>query len=189
MHGEYYLRGVMETASGFKLNADSTFEFFYSYGALDRYGSGTWKQVDGTIIFNSRPQPEKDFAIIKSEKIPGDFITLRIIDNNEVLLRFVDVIFKKGKSRVEKTTNDKGQIQIPKQPIDSISLLFSLCPDRYSTFPVFDKEHNYFEFKFEPWIPEVFFKNFILRIDKTSLIGKHPLLNGENFLYRNSTTN
>ena len=38
--GEYYLQGVIETASGFKLNDDSTFEFFFSYGALDRYGSG-----------------------------------------------------------------------------------------------------------------------------------------------------
>jgi len=28
--GAYYLKGVMETASGFKLNADSTFEFFFS---------------------------------------------------------------------------------------------------------------------------------------------------------------
>jgi hypothetical protein len=28
--GEYYLRGVMETASGFRFNADSTFDFFFS---------------------------------------------------------------------------------------------------------------------------------------------------------------
>jgi hypothetical protein len=27
--GEYYLRGVMETACGFKLNEDSTFQFFF----------------------------------------------------------------------------------------------------------------------------------------------------------------
>ena len=27
--GEYYLQGVMEIASGFKLNADSSFEFYF----------------------------------------------------------------------------------------------------------------------------------------------------------------
>ena len=27
--GEYYLKGIMETASGFKLNEDSTFDFFF----------------------------------------------------------------------------------------------------------------------------------------------------------------
>ena len=37
--GEYYLKAVMETASGFNPHSDSTFEFFFSYGALDRYGS------------------------------------------------------------------------------------------------------------------------------------------------------
>ena len=38
--GEYYLQGVMETASGFKLNEDSTFQFFFMYGAMDRVGEG-----------------------------------------------------------------------------------------------------------------------------------------------------
>ena len=28
--GQYYLEGVRETASGFKLNEDSSFEFFFS---------------------------------------------------------------------------------------------------------------------------------------------------------------
>ena len=51
--GEYYLKGVRETASGFKLNADSTFEFFFSYGALDRMGSGTWQKQGDQIIFSS----------------------------------------------------------------------------------------------------------------------------------------
>jgi hypothetical protein len=40
--GEYYLRGVTEVGSGFLIKADSTFEFFFSYGALDRMGSGKW---------------------------------------------------------------------------------------------------------------------------------------------------
>lgn len=183
MQGEYHLRGVMETASGFKLNADSTFEFFFSYGALDRFGSGTWQQVGSTIVFNSRTQPEHDFALIKSEKVPGNLTTFRLVDNNEMLLRHVSVIFKSGKTAVEKATNDNGLIQIPKRPIDSLALLFSLCPDRYSTFAVTNKEHNSFEFRFEPWIVEVFFKDFKLRREKNNFVGKHPLLGGESFVY------
>ena len=48
--GEYYLRGVMETAAGFKLNEDSTFQFFFSYGALDRQGRGKWT-TEGHPLF------------------------------------------------------------------------------------------------------------------------------------------
>ena len=184
MKGEYYLRGVMETASGFKLNADSTFEFFYSYGALDRYGSGKWKQVNGNIIFESRPRPQKDFTLLKSEKSPGNFTTIRIIDNNENILRYVDAVIKNGISVLEKTTGNNGIIRIPKQPVDSVALLFRLCPDRYSTFKVPDKEHNYFEFRFEPWIAEVFFEKFNLKFENNRLTGKHPLMRGEAFVYQ-----
>jgi hypothetical protein len=55
--GEYYLRGEPETASGFKLNEDSTFEFFFSYGALDRYGKGHWQVKDDSLVFNSGQSP------------------------------------------------------------------------------------------------------------------------------------
>jgi hypothetical protein len=184
MQGEYYLRGVMETASGFKLNPDSTFEFFFSYGALDRYGSGRWKQLNGNIIFDSRPQPGKDFALIKSEKVPGDITTIRIMDSNKMILQYVDAIVKYSNSSLEESADDEGIISIPKHSPDSIALLFRLCPDRFSNFHVTDKSHNYFEFKFEPWIAEVFFKDFKLKVeDKNKLSGKHPLLTDESYLF------
>lgn len=183
MQGEYYLRGVMEAASGFKLNADSTFEFFFSYGALDRYGSGRWKQVDGRIIFDSRPQPPKDFALIKSEKVPGNMTTIRIIDSNEMILRYVDAIVRQGNVSTEESTDEAGVITIPKQSLDSIALLFRLCPDRFSHFQVADKTDNYFEFRLEPWIAEVFFKDFTLKMENNKLTGKHPLLTGESYSF------
>lgn len=183
MQGEYYLRGVMETASGFKLNADSTFEFFYSYGALDRYGSGKWREVNGNIIFESRPRPQKDFALVKSEKSPGSFTTIRIIDNNEHILRYVDAVIKNGITLLEKSTDNDGIIQIPKQPIDSVALLFRICPDRYSSFQILNKEDNYLEFRLEPWIAEVFFEKFNLKFENNRLTGKHPLIRGEAFVY------
>ena len=183
MNGEYYLRGVMETASGFKLNGDSTFEFFFSYGALDRFGAGTWKYVNGEVVFNSRPQPPKDFAMVKAEKVPGNFTTIKVVDNNQILVSYVNAVLTHGKSTVEKSTNSDGMIRIPKQPVDSIALLFRLCPDRYSTFALASKDINYVEFRFEPWIAEVFFKDFKLKFDKSQLIGRHPLLDGQAFTY------
>lgn len=183
MQGEYFLRGVMETASGFKINPDSTFEFFFSYGALDRFGTGTWKAENGTIIFNSRSRPPKDFALLKSEKRAGNQLVIRIIDNNEFIVRYVDAVLKNGSKIVEESTNQKGIIQVANQPLDSIGLIFRLCPDRFSTFPVPSRDHNYFEFKFEPWIAEVFFDDFELKVEDDGLSGKHPLLNGNAFKY------
>lgn len=40
--GEYELDGVMETGSGLLLRADCSFEWYFSYGALDLGARGTW---------------------------------------------------------------------------------------------------------------------------------------------------
>jgi hypothetical protein len=34
--GQYYLEGVREVGSGFHFNSNKTFDFFFSYGAIDR---------------------------------------------------------------------------------------------------------------------------------------------------------
>ena len=183
MTGEYYLRGVTEVASGFKLNADSTFQFFFSYGVLDRYGAGDWQVKDGKLVLNSRPQPAKDFALVTSKAMPGMQTSIRIIESNTLMLPYVHAKVSPGSGDTILTADKKGMIQLPKQPVDSISLIFEFCPERYSTFSIADTTHNYFEFRFEPWLMEVFFSNFGLSIDDKGLYGSHPLLEGAQFRY------
>ena len=182
--GEYYLRGVMETASGFQINADSTFQFFFSYGALDRYGKGKWMMKDdSTIIFNSEKRPPLDFRLVKHEQRESDFVTVQITDANKNLLRYVAGAIETSAGTEEIQTNNEGIAQIKFQPVDSIALIFTICPDRYSVFPVTDKNDNYFSFQFEPWIAEVFFENFVLNFKNNMLSGKHPLMDGDSFSY------
>ena len=183
MTGEYYLRGVTEVASGFKLNADSTFQFFFSYGALDRYGAGSWSLKDGKLVLNSRSQPEKDFALVTSKAAPGNLTTIRIIENNQMLLPYVQGKVHSGVQEDTVVTDKKGMITFPKKAIDSLSLWFEFCPERYSTFTFSDPTHNYLEFRFEPWLLEVFFSNFSLSVDKEGLYGKHPLMEGVQHRY------
>lgn len=182
MTGEYYLSGETEIASGFRLNSDSTFQFFFSYGALDRFGSGNWKLSDGKLLFNSRPQPGKDFAIVTSKAMPGHQTTIRIIDNNVFLLPYVFAKLSPGGAQPLQTDN-KGMIVLPKQRLDSIALAFEFCPERHSTFSIADSTHNFFEFRFEPWLLEVFFNDFSLSVDSSGLYGRHPLMKGAGFRY------
>jgi len=182
--GDYYMDGVMETASGFQINADSTFQFFYSYGALDRYGKGTWRMVnDSTIVFNSEKRPPLDFKLVKHEQRKDDFVTVEITDPNKNLLRYVAGGIKTDSGAEDIQTNSNGIAQIKRQRVDSIALVFTICPDRYSIFPVTNKDDNYFLFQFEPWIATVFFENFTLTFKNNMLLGKHPLLEGDDFTY------
>jgi len=181
--GEYYLRGVMETASGFKLDKDSSFQFFFSYGALDRYGSGTWTTHNNTILLNSTQKHDADFALIKSEKRDDNGITVKIVDSNGNMLRYVYCFIQSGNKKQQGVANSDGNIFFTAQDVDSITLLFEFCPERETKIVMPVKDHNYFEFRFEPWIMEVFFKNFSLQLNETELSGAHPILEGSNYHY------
>jgi hypothetical protein len=181
--GEYYLNGVMETASGFKLNHDSTFQFFFSYGALDRSGEGKWRIKNDSIIFTSRKKPTHDFALVSSKQTGGDKITIKIAEQNEFMRSHVYCVIK-GNGKEQKDRMDReGLILFDKQPIESIELLFEFCPEKSSIFNIQSGKENFFEFRFEPWIMESFFKDFALHIGKEELNGGHPLLKGESFQY------
>jgi hypothetical protein len=179
--GAYQLRGVMEMASGFMLNPDSTFQFYFSYGALDRSGEGTWTVKDNKIIFNSRTHHEKDFTLLSSKKTNDDALIIKITEPNTFFLSHVYCVLNPDKKRAEGLSDNQGIIRFPKQAADSISLAFEFCPERISVFTGNDPGHNYFEFRFEPWIMEVFFSDYSLSIDKEGLAGKHPLLTGEGY--------
>jgi len=180
--GEYYLRGVTEVASGFLFKPDSTFEFFFSYGALDRMGSGKWAAKGNEIILNSKPRPIHDFALISSKSSADDFITIKITDKNELLQRYVYAKIKYMDTVLAGMTNEKGEVQFPRKPMQDISLQFEFCPEKTSVFVPADN-HNYFEFRFEPWIVEYFFTNFHLTVDGKDLRGKHPLLDDKEYLF------
>ncbi len=181
--GEYYLRGVMEVGSGFLLKPDSTFQFFFSYGALDREGSGKWHVSGNELILNSKPRPPHDFALITSRKTGNDVVTIKITDDNPLLVRYVFAKMAFADTTIEGMTSEKGEISFPKKDIKSLSLVFQFCPEKISVFEL-NKDHNYFEFRFEPWIMEYFFPDHHLKIENEGLKGKHPLLDDKEYLFQ-----
>jgi len=172
--GEYYLQGVMETASGFKLNADSSFEFFFSYGALDRYGSGKWSMNKDSIILNSKPSPGKDFKLANSIASTNKFSIIKIEDSNTTLYRFVYCRVKTATEDSIFSFENDGNLVLP-FAADSIEFLSELCPERSSVFAI-DKSSMIYMFNFQPWILEVFFNQTSFHFTDDYLEGKHPLL-------------
>ena len=181
--GEYYLRGAgPEIASGFMLKPDSTFQFFFSYGALDREGEGKYSLDNNHVIFNSRPKPSTEFELIKNKIVSSDSTFIKIIDNNAVLVRYIVALLKFADTTIEENANEVGEIIVAKKGVESISLKLEFCPEKNSVFKVAQGE-NYFQFKMKPTIMEVFFENFQLALDKKSLRGRHPLLDEKEYTY------
>ncbi|MEP6583996.1 MAG: hypothetical protein ABJA90_07005 [Ginsengibacter sp.] len=185
IEGEYYLHGAMEVATGFLLKPDSTFQFFFSYGALDREGSGKWFVKGKEVFFNSRPKPELDFAIIKAAVADNNFTILKILDSNKIILRYVFAFLKYPDTTIEEQANEEGEIKVNRKGAKEISLVFEFSPEKISNFQV-NKDNNYYEFKMEPSIMEVFFENFHLQIESGTFKGKNPLLDDKEYKYEKS---
>ncbi len=186
--GEYYLKGVMEVASGFKLNADSTFEFFFSYGALDRSGSGKWTLKGHEVEFSSDRKPSADFSLVKSENmrdLPGTAVKI-ITGGQSYLASYVHARLVEGSQSELKTANSHGLIQSKLKHPDSIHLAFEFCPEKVFEWTVNDSTHNYFEFKMEPGITEVIFDHFTLHWEEGKLSGPHPLMKEKQFEFSKS---
>jgi len=181
--GEYYLRGVMETACGFKLNEDSTFQFFFSYGALDRQGEGKWLVKGNDIIFNSKEKPAQDFAMLTPQAGEKDKITIQVKEANPMILKHIYCKIKGRTGEQEGMADDKGTIHFNAQPVETIELVFEFCSEKKSVFHVKDGAHHSFSFKPQPWLMEVFFQNFHLSLTKDGLTGGHPFSNEKTFHY------
>lgn len=182
--GIYNLEGVREMVSGFQLKADSTFEFYFSYGALDRYGAGKWNFINNKIILNSKPYPGNDFKLISSSNTSNDFVIINIEEKNSMLLPYVYAFgnrLKEGDYPVK--ADSHGMIRLSATNLDTLHLLFEFTPERLSSFTIDSKTKNNFTFAFEPWLTEVFFTNFELAVFENKLEGKHPLLEKDNYRY------
>lgn len=181
--GNYYLHGINEVGSGLRFNEDNTFDFFFSYGAIDREGHGTWTQKGDSIILNNTPKPEKDFALVRSLKTDYDEMVIKITDPNKNVIRNLFCRIKTPKGEMEGTTNEYGEIRFVKVAVQDIALIHEFWPDRFSDFTISHTDHNYFEFRIERWIVDVEFKNLVLRIQKNGLKGAHPIMHGKDFIY------
>lgn len=184
--GEFYLQGVMEVGSGLRFNPDSTFDFFFSYGAVDREARGTWSMQGDTVFLDTAAKPEQDFILNASKSEPGAPFIVKVSDPNTMILPFVYVWLNTPDGVVEGKCNNEGMAvfeQVTK--VESISLVHELWADRLSVFPVPSGTENYFEFSIAPWITTVAFPHLPLQlIDENTLKGGHPLLKGNEYTYQ-----
>jgi hypothetical protein len=181
--GEYYLQGVHEMASGFLLNPDNRFQFFFSYGALDRFGEGRWELIDNRVSFSSSKNESDGFELLHSVKGNNENIIVKVEEYNPLLKKYVYA--SPGKEKPDRwfPVNSEGFIEFPNQNLSEISLLLEFCPDRITTIPV-EKGATEFLVRMNPGIMEVYFKQYYLSASDDQLTGRHPLLEGGEFVFK-----
>ncbi|AFD08773.1 hypothetical protein [Solitalea canadensis] len=153
----YMLSGVMETAAGFRLLTDHTFEYFFSYGAADKWGKGTWKRVDSLIIFTSyHQQPEQDFILKEAKKTKNDFLQITVADSIHNPYRYVACLLNDN----ERSTNENGIVTYPADSARYLRMYHPIFSIRLTTINL-PKDKNDFIIGPSCDLSEVFFNNLV----------------------------
>jgi hypothetical protein len=87
IEGEYYFR-KMEMASGFNFTQDGRFQFFYTYGAVDRTATGSFTVERDSLKLKSDKEPGKDFALVNQSK-QGNGYSVIFKHPNKYLLKIL----------------------------------------------------------------------------------------------------
>lgn len=158
--GRWNLSGVPEMAAGFEFRPDSTFQFFFSYGAADRVAKGTWKAKGDTLFLKSSKEAGKDFKVEK-QSATGSGYRIRVVDKNPILVERVRCFaFSGGKPQIFESDR-KGEIQIPSEKYDSLYLQHPFFPDIASKIKGKGNPNRNFEVSLLPSLNEVSFKGIL----------------------------
>ena len=167
IRGEYYFR-KMEMASGFNFTADGKFEFFFSYGAVDRNSTGTFSVEGDTLKLKSDKEPGKDFTVTSQSKQSKGY-KLTFNDANKYLVQNILCIFLKEGKRQEAYTDDNGEASVDLAYCDTIYVQHTLFPDILTLVKDKANNNNRFELSLNPSLEQVSFKGIDFKIedDKT----------------------
>lgn len=181
LSGEYRL-SMPEMASGLMLKTDRTFEYFFSYGAADYTGKGTWKSEAGAVVLNSSGQEEPPFRLVKSALGSGPEIRVYVKAKNGRGVQHIDVKVTTASGASEARTDSDGMAVLEgDRPAKSIAIHIPVYDIDAGPFEVAgtDKEF-WFEINGDA-ITQVRFKNERLAVTNGGLQmnywrGDKPLL-------------
>lgn len=176
IEGVYRMAGGHEMVAAFEFKKDSSYQFYFIYGVVDRNSNGHFTIHNGNIILHSLKVPGKDFTIIRQEK-RGDGTSIKITNPNVYLIKNVAGIFKKGNEEDQQISNAEGNIHSKLNDCDSIFIIHTLFPD----VPTLIKKdetgrNNYFELSLNPSLAGLSFHDFTLSITPEGLTGNLPWL-------------
>lgn len=179
IQGEYLLQNVREMASGFLLEPGQRFQFFFSYGALDRQSFGTWEQKGDVVIFNSRKWSGADFTLVKSgPATEEEGIIVELDPPNPMLAAYLHLSLNDGAPESWIQFRQQGYLHLPPQEFNSLSIQFEFCPERFTRLPAVPG-HSHYIVRPEASLFELFLDQFRLIHTDEGLVGKHPLMEGD----------
>ena len=172
IQGEYNFHR-QEMVAGFNFLADGKFQFYYSYGAMDRTATGTFTVSGDTVKLKSVKEAGKDFTI-KSQSKTGTCYSIEVEDADDYLLTNIRCTFFIGSERHDAFANRHGEIKVDYPNCDKIYVYHLLFPDFVTLIKDEQNENNQFTLTLNPSLAQVSFKGIYFKIEDDKTISCIP---------------
>ena len=163
IQGEYAFRKT-EMVAGFNFTAAGTFQFYFSYGAVDRTAAGTFRVEGNTIKLKSNKEAGKDFTLTAQSKDATGYTISFNHANKYLLQNIICVFFVNGKEE-KVVTNSKGEVHADLAHCDSIYAQHLLYPDIVTLVKDATNKNNRFTLSLNPSLDQLSFKGIDLTIE------------------------
>ncbi len=168
IQGEYYFR-KQEMVAGFNFSPDGKFQFFYSYGAVDRSATGTFLVKADKLQIQSDKLPGKDVTI-KNQSKQGSGYNIQFEDPNKYLLKDILCIFFVDGKQKEAWSDENGKVEVAFAHCDSICVQHPFYPDIMTFIKDSKSDNNNFTLTLNPSLVQVSFKGIIFKIANDKVI-------------------
>ena len=159
--------------AGFNFSGSGTFQFIFSYGAVDRNANGTYQVKGDTLELKSNKEAGKDFTVTsQSKEVKGYSITFTH-PNRYLLVGIRCLLFANGIPQ-EALSDGNGKIEIDLLHCDSIYVQHQLYPDIATLVKDAANENNHFTITLNPSLEQVSFKDIELKIENDHTITCMP---------------
>lgn len=167
VQGEYIF-SRQEMVAGFNFLPDGKFEFFFSYGAVDRTATGTFTEEANVLKLKSDKAGGRDFNVTSQSK-SGNGYTITFQDANKYLLANIRCMFFIGDKKYDEYTNQDGEVKVDFPHCDKIYVQHDLFPDIVTILKDENNSNNNFTLTLNPSLSQVSFKfiDFKIEDDKT----------------------
>jgi len=162
IQGEYYF-SRHEMIAGFNFSEDGKFQFYYSYGAVDRNATGTFSVEGDVLILKSDKVAGHDFTI-KQQLKQGNGYTLVFEHPNKYLLNDIRCIFFIDGIQQEAYSDSNGEVHVDLNRCDSIYAQHLLFPDILTLVKKMRNDNNWFNLSLNPSLEQVSFKGIDFKI-------------------------
>ncbi|MCC6754249.1 MAG: hypothetical protein IT266_09750 [Saprospiraceae bacterium] len=145
LNGVYRLQNAREMEAAFEFSGDGKFQFYFVYGAADRFANGTYSMEGNTLKLNSNKKPGTDFTVIRESKSGKGYTVVLSAPQANLVAGVVTGICLVGQEKIMQESDSKGIIHFDAPACDKIYLQHQIFPDVLTLIKDLGNDNNYFE--------------------------------------------